>query len=283
MEQSVRTVYGAYLQTCHLLNKPVIIKEHSTLNEKFNIYANLSLTNQEVPRLKYIGIGNGGHKTAIGVGGIAKIEVIQHMPRNAALYNQLPFKLRLPEEDLTIDERANYRLRRLEVYNGVTYIAYYLKVLNLDNSIPQMDLKSVVDGVTYSNGFNPVIEDLNPTPPNLSNTGVNVTTGDYIACTAKVPFTMDRNDIDDFLNVADIIYGDRAYAMISELALCSGVDRSVDGTFNGVSSYYTEAIAVQVINFMSAIYPLNFTNNELSLLFNAGAAEPLLVNTTVNT
>jgi len=213
----------------------------------------------------------------IGANNIAKPEPVIHTPRDAALYNQLPFILRLPSEDLTPSERANYRLRRLEQHDGVTYVAYYLKLLDLSETSPVLELRSVTDGVVTSTTFEHTAADLNPTPPSITPGGVITTSGDYVAATAKVPFTMTADEITEFLNVANIIYGDVNYAMISEIALCSGVDRVVTGDFNGVSSSYTDAIAVQITNFINSFFAVNFINTELSSVFDVGSLESLLV------
>ena len=102
------------------------------------------------------------------------------------------------------------------------------------------------------------------------------TTGDYIAATAKVPFILLENDIDELLNVANVIYGDPNYAIISELGLCSGVDRIVTGDFNGVSTSYTDAIGVQIVDFMSVFYPVAFSNKQVNLTLDVGDVSPLL-------
>lgn len=277
MERIVRTVYGAYLQTCQLLNLPVILKPNSTLNEKFNIHTNIAIADSDRPAMLYVGIGNGGHRMVVGSNGIGKPEIIQHTPRHAALYNQLPFILRLPSEDLTPVERAKYRLRRLETHDGITYVAYYLKKLDMTNTVPQLELRTVTDGVTNSTVFSPTIADLNPTPPAINPGGVLTTTGDYIAATGKVPFTMDANEVAEFLNVANIIYGDEGYAMISEIALCSGVDRTVVGDFNGSSSGYTDSIGVQIMNFIGQFVHVPSNNSGIDIEFDVGSVEPLLV------
>lgn len=276
MESSVRTVYSAALQTAQLLGLPLIIKPNSTLNEKFNINPNLAISETDVLALKYLSVGNGGHRMVAGADNIAKPEPIQHTPRHAALYNHLPFILRLPHEDLSPAERLKYRLRRIETHDGQAYVAYYLKVLDLSNTSPVLELRNVTDGVTTSTTFNPTANDLNPTPPAINPGGVITTSGDYIAATAKVPFVMTTTDIEEFLNVANIIYGDPNYAMISEMALCSGVDRTVTGDFNGIASGYTDAIAVQVCTFLSSFFALNFTNGEISVNLDVGSLEPLL-------
>lgn len=276
MENIIRTVQGAKLQTSQLLGTPLVIDPHSTLNEKFNIHADLLLTANDKPTIKYIAIGNGGHAMAVGSNNITYPKPIQHTPRHAALYNQLPFVLRLPNNDLTAAEVTKYRLRKNLVVNGVTYIAYYLKLLDLTATHPQLELRSVTNGVTTATGYTPTVGDLNPTPPVLPSTGVVSTTGDYIAATAKVPFIMSPSDISEFLNVCNIIYGDVNYGIVSELALCSGVDRSVTGIFRGTSLGYNDAIAVQVVSFINTIFAANFANAGWSISLDVGSLESLL-------
>lgn len=276
MENIVRTVYGAETQTTQLLGLPTVIRPHTTLNEKFSIHNDIALADTDRPSVKYIAIGNGGHRMVVGVNNIPRPDPVQHTPRDAALYNHLPFVLRLVNDDLTALQRINYRLRRIEQHDGVSYAAYYLKVLDLSATIPQLELRTVVDGITTSTAFNSTINDLNPTPPALVPGGVLTTTGDYIAATAKVPFVMSSDDIDEFMNVCNIIYGDDNYAMISELGLCSGIDRSVVGDFNGISTGYTDAIGVQITSFISSFFAAKFSNSGISILLDTGSIEPML-------
>lgn len=278
MESSIRSVWSAHLQTASLLGLPLVLRPNSTLNQKFNIHQSIALGEAEMPTIKYVTIGNGGHRMIVGADNIPKPEPILHTPRHAALYNHLPFVLRLPTDDLTPVERLQYRLRRTEVHDGTTYVAYYLKVLDLSASNPLLELRNVTDGVVTSTAFSPTAADLNPTPPPISPGGVIVTSGDYIAATAKVPFTMTTEAIAEFVNVCNIIYGDPNYAMITEIGLCSGVDRTVTGDFSGVSLGYTDAIAVQICSFISAFYALNFTNDSVVVTIDLGSLEPLLTN-----
>lgn len=276
MESSVRTIWSAHLQSASLLRLPLILKPNSTLNEKFSIHQTIAIAEDELPAVKYITIGNGGHRMIVGADNIPKPEAILHTPRHAGLYNHLPFILRLPQDDLTPAERLQYRLRRSEVHDGTAYIAYYLKVLDLSNSLPILELRNVTDGVVTSTSFTPTAADLNPVPPAINPGGVITTSGDYIAATSKVPFTMTTEDIAEFLNVCNIIYGDPNYAMITEIGLCSGVDRTVTGDFNGVSLGYTDSIGVQIASFISAFYALNFTNDQIDVMIDIGSLEPLL-------
>ena len=276
MENIIRTAQGALLQSIQLLGLPFSAKAHTTLNEKFNIHADVSAASTDMPRMRYAAIGNGGHRMVVGANGISRPEPVQHRPRDCALYNHLPFVLREPTNDLTAAERSLYRLRRTETHDGKTYVAYYLKLLDFTNTIPQMDYKTIVDGATYSTAFEPTIGDLSPTPPELTNSGTMVTTGDYLSATAKVVFNMSAADITEFLNVCNIIYGDENYAMITEIAFCSGVDRAVVGDFNGVSVGYTDTIATQVVSFMNTFYSLLFSNSGLNISIDVGSTESML-------
>ena len=276
MEYVTRTIAGALLQTTQLLGLPLSIKLNSTLNQKFGIHQDLIIADTDIPAVKYVTIGNGGHKMVIGANGISKPEPIQHRPRDAALYNHLPFILRLPSEDLTPGERAKYRLRRIESHDNVAYVAYYLKVIDFTETVPKLELRTVADGNITSTDFNFTLADLSPTPPAIEPGGVLTTTGDYIAATAKVPFTMTPYDITEFLNVCNIIYGDEGYAMISEIGLCSGVDRNVTGDFNGVSVGYTDAVSVQIVNFINAFFAANFSNDGITIMLDTGSLEVML-------
>lgn len=276
MKSVVRSIYGAALQTAHLLGLPHVIPAHSTLNEKFNINANISIPDTEIPRIRYVGIGNGGHRVVVGANNISYNQPIQHLPRHAGLYNQLPFVLRPVTNDLTPQERTKYRLRTVIQHGGLSYAAYYLKTLDFTDSVVDMEYFTVDNGVTTSSTFAPNSSDLNPTPPDLTSSGVVSTSGDYIAATSQVPFIMGSLDIDEFANVANILYGSTDYAIISEIALCSGMDKVVTGSFNGVAASYTEAIGVQVNDFISTYLATSYSNQGIDISFDVGSLEAML-------
>lgn len=278
MENSIRTIYGSYLQTCQYLKRPVVIPEYTTLNEKFNIHATETLGQLEVPAIGYVGIGNGGHKMSLGADGFAKVAWPGHSPKHASLYSQLPFVLRTTDNDLTALQRSKYRLRRVETHNGVIYFAYYLKVLDLSATIPQLTYVSVTENGTITQPYVPVIEDLNnPQPPVLNNGDVNLGTGDYISVSGQVHFTMDSGDLEELSNVVSIKYDDLGYAIISELAICSGVDRLLPGTIDGMTQNYTDAVAVQICNFMNCFYTLQTNPTGIDTIIDIGATESLLM------
>lgn len=284
MEYIVRTAAGAELQTNLLLKKPHTLRPNSTLNEKFNSNAGLSLNSNEVPSLYCFGVGNGGHKMTIGVNNISKNEPVQHLPRHAALYNHIPLVLRPINSDLTATERLNYRMRVMETYDGVPYVAYYLKVMDLSQTQTQLQLRTVVNDVTQSTPFEYSLSDLNPTPPAISpNLNAIYTTGDYLAASAIAPILLTNLDVAEFLNAVTIIYGDDSYGIVSEICLVSGIDRTVSGNFNGSNASYTDIIGAQIFTFLNCFQYLKYQNAGVRININVGAVEPLLNLTTINT
>lgn len=273
MENTIRTIYGAHLQTCLLLGKPVQYPVNSTLNEKLSIQSGVLPANTQIPSLKFVGIGNKGVKAVCSTDFTFSYDGIQHRTRDAAPYGILPFILREVNDDLTVAQRAKYALRRVEERNGTNYIAYYLKRLNIDSVVPQMLYKTVDGDTTTVTAFTPTAADLNPTPPDLSNGGVNSTTGDYLVSSAQIDFKLDEWETQEFLKVAQIIHGSDSYANITELFLCSGVDKIVvtEGNQN-----FNEAIGVQVCSITNTLYPLKASNQGVDQIIEIGSTEPLL-------
>lgn len=276
MDNIVRTVYGSYLQSCQLLGLPFALATNSTLNEKFEVQAGVLPNSGVLPTCGYFAIGNGGHKLSV-TNGLYIPEPIQHLTTDAALYNHLPFVLREPANDLTTAQQALYGLRVSEVHNGINYIAYYLKRINFTGVAVSMQYKTVnADGTVTTSPFQPDTGNLNPQPPSLSPTGVNVVTGDYVMASAPVPITLTADDVTEILNVANIIYGDPNAAIVSEIALVSGVDKTIAVGGSGQPTFnFKEVIAAQVDTFINTFYALNFSQDGVQNVVDCGAVEPL--------
>lgn len=281
MENITRTVYGSHLQTCQYMKLPYIVPtmtngQPCTLNQKFNVNANLGLNTDEIPSVAYVGIGTGALSVTAGANNTPLLSVVQHLPRDASAYGFMPFLMRTLDNDLSSQDRANYRLRVIQTFNGVAYACYYLKVLDLSIVSAQLNLITVVNGTSQTTPFVPSLSDLNPTPSALSTSGQNITTGDYISATAKVSFTMTTDDISEFLNVCTIIKGDDRDSVITEIMLCSGVDRVVTAMINGASANYTDAIVVQPTSFIATMFPAKYANTGINLSLDVGNVEPML-------
>jgi hypothetical protein len=161
--------------------------------------------------------------------------------------------------------------------NNTQYVAYYLRTLAINDIIPSVELRNVNNGVITTNSFTPTLSDLNPTPPNISNTNLNDPNGDYLVSTAKVNFVLNQQDINEILNACNLLYGDPRYAVINEIALCTGIDKVLQGTFGNTTSNYTDTIATQVAAFISQYHALTTNTTQVEIALDIGSVEPLLV------
>lgn len=274
MQLTTRTIYSAYLQTCLLSNIAFDMAANSTLNELYGVQSGIAPS--RTPTLGYYAIGNGGHQMTVGANGIALANPIQHSATDAALYHGIPFILRPINNDIDTVAKANYALRRIETHDGVQYFAYYLKRLPMSTLVPEMNAISVSNGVSSTTSFVPTAANLNPVPPPLNNSGVNLVTGDYVSASAEINIVLTADDVAELLNVANIIYGDSGYAIISEIALCSGVDKVVQSpTINNGSAPFNEAISVQCVSFVNALFALAYNSSGIDILLDVGATESL--------
>lgn len=276
------TIYGADLQTAQLLGIPYKIKQNTTLNEKFGIQAGVAHSSTQYPQLKYICAGIKGHRSKAGVNGIEIGEVNQHTPIHAALFEHIPWIARETNNDLSPQERERFALRKIESHNGKNLIVYYLRRLDTAAVNTQLKYSTVTsnsnDNTTAikTTDFTPTAAELNPVPQPLKPVDVNTLDGDYVRCEAIIPFEMSKWDLDEFKNAANLIYGDERYAIITEIGLCTGVDKVVAVSGAGSSNFnYKEAIAVQVAAFVATDFRAYFHNARVGLDINIGATEPM--------
>ena len=276
MTTMTRTAVNAQMQTSIYLKKPHVIMPYSTLNQLHNILPNDVFSETEMPSMKYMAIGNKGHRSEAGIDGISVTKAIPHETTHTGMYNQLPFVLRLPTDDLTTIARAQYRFRKTVSINGVTYIAYYLRVLDLTDTIPKLELRVTEDGVTTATDFEFTPNSLRPTLPVIGTNQVLVTSGNAIASTARITFKITAEDAEELRSVARILYGDENYAIVSELSPVTGIDRLTSGEVNGVPIMYHEVVGAQIASFMNTYYPFSILRNGAEIDLDIGNTEALL-------
>lgn len=276
METVVRTIYSSLLSTAKLLNRPLTILPNSTLNQKFNLHANELPAINEYPVLGYIGIGNKGASYEVTSDSYVLTNPVPHLPRDASLYNFIPFVVRPINDDLSATERMRYRLRVPVTVGTTTYVAYYLRTLNISDLIPSVELRNVNGETITTSAFTPTLSDLSPTPPVISNNNLNTPSGDYLASTARVTFTLNQSDVNNIMDACALLYGDPRYAVINEIALCTGVDKVLQGTFGATISNYTDTIATQVAAFIYQYHALTVNTTKVEIEFDIGGSEALL-------
>lgn len=272
MENVTRTLYGQMLQTAQFSNLPFDLIPNTTLNEKFGVQAGVAPAS--TPSVGYYCIGNGGHSLQSGAQGIALIKTLQHSSLDAALFKHLPFVLRATNNDLTVDERRKYALRTAVTYNSTNYFAYYLKRIDMTGAAVAMKLQTNNNGSITTSTFVPTSANLDPTPAQLSTNGVNSLQGQYGLVSATLGLALTAAECQEILNAATIIYGDPAYAIISEIGLCSGVDKIVSLASGG---QFNEVVACQIASHVSTMHVLQDSSTGVGGTLQIGAAEPLLV------
>jgi hypothetical protein len=273
MEKTVRTIYSSALQTAQMLGMPLVISPNTTLNERFAVLEDAVLPEGVYPRVKYFCIGNGGHRLTVGADGIPLARENQHYPTDAACFKPLPFVLRADNNDLSALERSRYALRVSETHSGARYFAYYLKRIPMQGTQVTLELRNVAtDGTITSVNFVPTPANLVPLPRVLTNAGANLLSSDYITCAARLSISLSEQDCTELLDACRIIFSDDSYAIISEMGLCSGLDKVILLPDN---TNFAEAIGVQVTSFINTVHHVKFSSSGISGYFDLGSNEPM--------
>lgn len=272
-ETVTRTVWGSSLQTAMFYGIKLDIPKYSTINERHQVEATAILPDGIFPTIKYFGIGTGGARIVAGADGNPRTEEIQHQADDASLYKPFPFVLRSIDNDLTPLQRTKYAMRVIETFNNQQYVAYYLKRMDLSQAVLNRESRTINNGVTTSSMFTPTAANLVPTPPAISNEGANIITSDYIAVYSEVPMVFTKEECDELLNASLIIYGSEDYAIISEISICSGLDKVIQLPD---SSNFNEAVCAQVVAFVATFHAIKFTNDGINGKYDVGVVEPLL-------
>lgn len=275
MEQTTRSVWGAYLQTCLLLKLQYAMMTDSTLNEKFNVQSGIAPAASVIPTQGYYCIGNGGHAMTVGTDGLTAPTPLQHEATDAALFNHLPFIMRPVASDLSQSQMAQYALRVVQPFQGVPYACYYLRRINFTNVAAQIQMNTVASGVTTVTPYVANTANLNPTPPSVANGQSNVVSPDYLTAAAILGLSFSQQDAAELVNCANIIYGDPRFAIVSEVGLVSGVDQVVQVPSAAGSFNMTEVIAAQIDSFINTFIPMNYLNDGTTINLNVGSTEPL--------
>lgn len=285
MQKIIPTQLASYLQVVSYLGIPFEKKINTTLNQKFDIQPDAIIPPTVKPTLKCFTIGIGGHTYITGSTGIPLSQGIDHTSDNFGLYNHLPFVLRPINNDLIAADRARYCLRKVVLINGVNYYAYYGKRLSMEGVKVKETRRTVVDGETQEDLFEPTEANLSPKPPAIPNTGVTTSSGEYLATSSIVPMPFTEKDVQELYNVAKIIYGDERYAIISEFGFCTGVDANVTVNTPGGNVSFVEVVGCQLSAIISGHYELVFNSKGFDFSLEVGAVQPLLgtnTNTTLS-
>lgn len=275
------TMYGGYFNACLMHGKAYNPPPNFTINERFQIHHQTPVPAGLVPMIQYFALGNRGGQHTLTGDGLPITKEVPHKTIDGGLYGHTPFVLRTLNNDLSDTERQKYGMRVPRTYNNVTYWAYYLRRFNNSDTIPDPTIKKIVvvdpDTDPVITDFTPTQANLTPTQPDIPNNGALTSNGTYYSVSVPLSLTLDTNDIDEYLNVAEIIHGNRAAALISELAIVGAYRGQVPLlNTNGaqVSGTYQEALRATITNFVAMDVSLATINGELTLNLDSGITEP---------
>lgn len=283
MQKIVPTQLSNYLQVSSFLDTHFQQFEDTTLNQKFDIQAGALLPPGSRPALKFYTIGIGGHGYTMGPNSIPLSQVIDHSSGDAGLYQHLPFVLRPINDDLTAGERSRYCLRKIIEVDGTNYVAYYGKRLNMTGVIPKMTKRTIVDDQTVIEEYVYTEANLSPTPPEIPNTGAVTTSNEYLATSAIIPMPFTEADVAELYKVAEILFGDRRMAVISEFGFCTAVDADVSINTPAGAVTFKETICAQIATIISGHYEMIYNSKGFDFNLEVGAVQPLLATNQIPT
>jgi hypothetical protein len=284
MKNTISTIYGAYLQACQYFKQPFELTPFTTLNEKMGVLSGVQPYEGEMPSVGYVAIGNGGHKSVMSASGRPYTVGEQHSTTDASLFNMIPLVVRPLTADLTLAERLNYKIRVVKLHNGVWYAIYYVKVLDMSTARPKMTMNTRVNGQISSRPFVPDTTNLNPTPLVLTSTTPLVASGEYAAVNSVVDAIFSAAEIADIILGQTILEDNEGLAIISEIAVVSGIPRIVQGIGAGNTSIeYGDLVAAQVCGILNTYHSLPNSNSMVKESMVLGTSDPMLTNTGLTT
>ena len=272
MLSTTKTIYHTQLELARALQQPFVAMDHSTLNEKFNVFPDEEPNVGDLyPKLRYIAIGRGGHRGVLSSSGETLIEPIEHNVVHAALYEHVPFVVREVTNDLTPTERAKYGMRTTISKNGKVYFAYYLMAMDFASTPPEVEEITVLDGSVTTVPYVASPTQLNPDKILYNNDGSVISSGKHISVDSTLTLSLTEDEIAEVTNAIDVIYGDASFGTISEIGVVTAFRKSVSSTLGGIPEVtYMEAIDAQVANFIPTNIDLKFTTKGITQEYSLG-------------
>ena len=199
---------------------------YSSLHESNTIFGNGGKNFQD--SVRYFCIGNGGENPN------TPYAILDVHDWETRLYNMVPFRCVPISADLSVEERKNYRLKKVIEIDGNRYYAYYAKVFDPGRIISQ---KSGTD-------YHPNVEDSSPYIGNGEGHPMNGHTSEvYITFDLEIAAT-EFKEFYRLLN-SDSLTG----ARLTELGLISGYDGpSADASAAGVKELYDATLFAKLVH-----------------------------------
>lgn len=261
-----KTVYNVSLAAATLMGISYRPLPNTTLNEKFNVV--VETDSEESPKLQYFTIGL-QYEELIDEN-VISLDRVRHSPTDAALFNHVPFVLKRIEEDLTADEREDYRLRSIIDIDNVTYVAYYMKKLRTTIANNQILKVINTNGTLVPSVYEPQNE--NPLSPVIVDRDMVYSDNvEFVTSTNRIDLVLNNPELENIKEAMEIMYPDIT-PRIGEIGVCSGLDVS--------TPLGTESAWSQVNYMVKYDYDLSNMTSETVLIktMDLGGMQPLITN-----
>ena len=279
MKTNTATIYGAYVQSNMMFDKPYVFVPNTTLNERHEVQAGITPTAAERMAIRYITIGRGGHRNVedetIGFWTTEEL----HDARDASLFKPIPFLMRTLDNMLTPAERQQYGLREVREVNGKMYEIWWALAIDTSKVSPQMLLNIINQP---SKPFVPDRNNLFPEPKPLPTNTETEVSGEYGSVSSLINFILTPANVDNIVEACRILYNNPNAAIISEIGVVASAQRMVKGRGVGNGTIdYVEAICATLMSILITYHLLTATNRGVKEELEMGTTEPTLINTRV--
>lgn len=266
------TLYGSAFRNDNDLGLQHTPAVNTTINQKFDIHHTTTPTVGTRMAIGYYCMGNGALRSVPNVvDDTLSFGSVHHRPKNASLYNLLPFVAKHVSEDLSPAERLNYAMRVPVEIEGEYYWFYYLRKI-----IPTAS-ENLFSEIVVSNGvitntipYTPTVADLSPVKPNFNINEAIPSTGNFYQVVKPLDISFTSDDVVLFNEALQLIYGDSDNrGIISELGLVAGYANTVPllnenrvpvaGTYvESIRSIITDILNLDATNISSSTDGLRF-------------------------
>jgi len=279
VENVVRTLMSSYVQTHISLNLPYNMPDFTTLNEKLGTQVGVKPQTNQRMAFNFFSIGFGGARNVIGGDGTHLQVPRQHETTDFSPFAIMPFVVRELNNDLSAAQRARFclRVQATNQRDNKQYIFYYGRWFNQFEGPVQMTQFRIENGnVVDVSPFVPGDANINPTPRDLTNSGLNIVDGRYVRTSILSDVSFSDWDVAELVNAAVITKGSENYAFFNELAVGAAVKNPTNVQTPGAGSFtYDEAIAATCTNLLNVNYQALYFRDGFEVKLNFGSTEPL--------
>jgi hypothetical protein len=256
----MKTIFLTGLEACNLLGISHEILPYTTLNQKYSVDVP---TGTGVPTLSYFGIGLKMKDLNRTPDTLSNLNPNKRSPLSTDVRFPVPFVIVPIDADLTLNERAEYRMRVVRIIDGITYAVYYLKKIDLSINGNYLNVYLNDDGTSDIRKLHTTMFTADDGIHTVNNHVINIDRKDeeFVAYSKSIKAELSPLDINNIVEAIRMLYPDNNLVdekFIGELCIFSGIDVDVLN--------HTEAGSVQAGIFVEV-------NLELETLVTSGVTK----------